>query len=366
MNLVAAMKVALTWCAIEAPQDLGELRDQWDELAVAAERPFEGPAWALAWWERLRPPGARLWIVAVLEGERLVGIAPMHAAGSALRQLGKGVAAVGPLAVSGREAEVARVAAEGLAAAHPASVSLELAASSPDWAGMLATSWPGGAREWATSSEALPRVDLGEGFEAWTRGKSGSFRRENKRKHKMLQEAGGSFRFATAETLADDVAAFMRLHRARLAGRGGSSLADASVDRMLVDVGVELMSSGRFRLLCMEIDGRIVAGQVLSAAGRELSAWNSGFDAAYADLSPSMQCLVRALEDGSARGERTMSLGPGGQDYKYRLASGEDRLVVHELLPHGVRYPLARARMVARQARARLREWRRSQQSARS
>lgn len=357
------MSVALSWRTVGAPEELGELRDQWDELAVAAELPFAAPAWALAWWQQLRPQGAELAIVAVLEGERLVGIAPMHRDGGALRPLGRGVAAAEPLAAAGRVEEVAAALAAGLAEAAPASVSLELAASSPDWTGMLSAAWPGGARAWEVSSEPLPRVDLGEGFEAWTKEKSGSFRRENKRKQKKLAEAGGTFRFASAESLDADVAEFMRLHRARLSGQGGSSLTDAGVDRMLVEAGSELLPGGRFRLLCMEVDGKTVAGQVLVAAGRELSAWNSGFDEAYSNLSPSMQCLVHALEDGSERGERTMSLGPGAQDYKYRLSSSEDRAVVWELLPRGSSYPLARARLAARQARARLGEWRRSRQS---
>lgn len=357
--------VALSWRAVATPQDLGVLREQWDELAVATEQPFAAPAWALAWWQELRPAGAELRVVAVLAGEQLVGIAPMYLDGGVLRPLGQGVAASVPLAVPGREAEVAPVLAEALAADAPSSVTLELAASATDWTTLLAAAWPGGAKAWEVSSEPLPRVDLGDGFEAWTKEKSGSFRRENKRKHKKLAEAGGSFRFASAESLAEDVASFMRLHRTRLAGQGGSSLTDEGVDRMLVAVGTELLPSARFRLLCMEVDGNTVAGQVLMAAGRELSAWNSGFDESYAKFSPSMQCLIHALEDASERGERTMSLGPGAQDYKYRLSSSEDSAAVHELLPRGGRYLLARARLGGKQARARLGEWRRARKTAR-
>ncbi|HYH54593.1 MAG TPA: GNAT family N-acetyltransferase [Solirubrobacterales bacterium] len=358
------MSIALSWRAVATPQELGELRRQWDELAVAVEQPFAAPAWALAWWEQLRPEGAELRIVAVHEGEQLVGIAPMHLTGGALRPLGKGVAAAEPIAAPGREAEVAPLLAAGLAAASPSSVWLETAASSPQWAGLLTASWPKGARSWEVSSEPLPRVDLGGGYEAWLKGKSGSFRRENKRKHKKLAEAGGEFRFADAETLADDVSAFMRLHRARLAGQGGSSLTDAGVDRMLVEVGGELLASGRFRLLCMEVEGQVVAGQVLLAAGRELSAWNSGFDEAYAKFSPSMQCLIHALKDGSERGESRMSLGPGAQDYKYRLSDSEDNAVTHALLPRGGGYPLARARLASTQLRKRLAQELRSRRAS--
>lgn len=348
------MSPALTSRTIDAPDALGELREQWDELAVAARQPFSAPAWALAWWNHMRPDGAQLAVVAVLDGERLVGIVPACSTGRSYLPLGKGVAPAEPLAAPGMEGEVAAVAAEALAAESPAQVTLELHASSPDWAAALAEAWPGRARSWTVAENPVPRVDLGEGYEAWMKSKSSSFRREAKRKRRKLDEAGGGFRFADEETLEADVAEFMRLHRLRLAGQGGSSLTDDGVERMLVEVGNELLPSGRFRLLCMEVDGKTVAGQLLMAAGTELSAWNSGFDEAYSKYSPSMSCLIEALAGGSERGERTMSLGPGAQDYKYRLSSEEDVAVTRTLIPSGARYPLARARLAGTQLRGTL------------
>ena len=195
----------------------------------------------------------------------------------------------------------------------------------------------------------FPASTSASGFEDWLEAKSPSFRREMKRKQRKLKEAGGSFRFATGESLERDIRTFMRLHRQRLAGKGGSSLTAAGVERMLIAVGKELLAHGRFRLLCIDLDGEAIAGQLLLAAGREVSAWNSGFDEAHAKLSPSMQCIVEALKDASERGERTMSLGPGGQDYKYRLSNGEDSLNAQVLVLPGATYPLARLRVAPMQ-----------------
>lgn len=120
---------------------------------------------------------------------------------------------------------------------------------------------------------------------------------------------------------------------------------------MLLEVASELLSRGRFRLLLLELDGTTIAAQLLLTAGLEVSAWNSGFDEAYSSHSPSMLCLVHALSDASERGERTMSLGPGGQDYKYRLSDSEDCLRWSVIAPRGASYPFVRLRLAPRRMR---------------
>lgn len=331
---------------------------QWDQLALQRRRPFAAPAWSLAWWEALRPPGAEMRVVLLADGEELAGVLPLFCVGRRYAPLGGGMAPVEPLAAPGREGEVAEAAVRALepASPRPARLELEARADSPDWAALLGGAWGGGRGpwRWRSSSAPVPCIDLGDGFDAWMAAKSSSFRREAKRKRRRLDDAGASLRFASEDSLERDVVAFMRLHRLRLAGQGGSSLKDRRVERMLTAVGRELLPAGRFRLLCIDIDGEPIAAQLLLAAGRELSAWNSGFDEAHARLSPSMQCILEALRDGSERGERTMSLGPGAQDYKYRLADREESLNTDVLVPHGRGYPLARARLAPRQARAAL------------
>ena len=342
----------------ESPDDLGGLWDEWDALAVQSERPFTAPAWVLSWWDHLRPGDAQLRLILVHEGDSLVGVVPLYCSKRSYVPLGGGIAPVEPLAKPGLERQVAEAATAALteASPRPATVEVEAHGSSPDWAGLLGEAWGGdrSAWRWTRLETPVPRVDLGEGFEDWLQAKSSSFRREMKRKQRRLQEAGGSFRFATAESLERDVQAFMRLHRHRLAGQGGTSLSADGVEGMLVSVGRRLLACGRFRLLSIDLDGTPISGQLLLAAGRELSAWNSGFDEAHAKLSPSMLCIVEALRDGSERGERTMSLGPGGQEYKYRLSNQEDSLSFNVLVPHGSTYPLARLGLIPRQVRARL------------
>lgn len=341
---------------VDSLDGLAPIRAEWDRLAVESGRPFAAPAWALSWWSHLRPEGARLHVLVVEGDDGLAGIVPLYRVGSAYRPIGAELAPVEPLSRAGLESQVAEAASELLAAAEPRAELIELVEheSGPAWAAMLSGAWPGsrGAWRWSESEAPAPRVEFGDGFDALMSEKSKSFRRDIRSSRRKLDEAGASFRLATDETIEADVGDFLRLHRMRLADRGGTNIpAGEGIERMLVGVGLDLLPSERFRLLCLDLDGEVIAADLLLAAGEELSAWNSGFDEAHRDFSPIMQCLVYALADAAERGERTMSLGPGSQDYKYRLSNAEDRLRSSVVVPRGGSYPLVRLRLAPRRAR---------------
>jgi CelD/BcsL family acetyltransferase involved in cellulose biosynthesis len=341
---------------VDSLDGLAPICAEWDELAVVSARPFSAPAWALSWWRHLRPEGAQLRVLVLESGDGLAGVVPMYASGGAYRPLGGELAPVEPVSRAGLEGQVIEAASEQLATAEPRARLVELGQhrSGVDWAEMLSRAWSDGrgAWRWLESEAPAPEVDFSDGFEAWMSGKSKSFRRDIRSSRRKLDEGGGTFRFATAETLESDVREFLRLHRMRLSDRGGTNIPEGEdVERMLVAVGQDLLPSERFRLLCLDLDGEVIAADLLLAAGTEVSAWNSGFDETYRDFSPIMQCLVYALVDAAERGERTMSLGPGGQSYKYRLSSSEDCLRSSLIVPRGPSYPLTRLRLLPRQAR---------------
>jgi CelD/BcsL family acetyltransferase involved in cellulose biosynthesis len=324
---------------------------EWDALAVDCDSPYAAPAWVRAWFEHLSPERSRPRVVFVSDGDRLVGVGPFCEAGGTCFPAGRGAGIAPPLAAAGMRDEVGAAIAAALAGqSPPARLELAYHRSDGDWAAAIGEAWPGRAA-WSRrdAEHVVPYVELGDSFEEWMKEKSASFRREARRKRKKLDEAGAAFRYSDAASLQGDVDEFMRLHRQRLAGQGGTGLTDSGVERMLVAVGRELLESGRMRLLCLEVGDTFVAGQLLLGAGVEQSAWNSGFDEEYSDLSPSMQCLIRALEDAEGTGARTMSLGPGSQAYKSRLADAEDALEIHLLVPRGPRYPLVRLGIGVRQ-----------------
>jgi hypothetical protein len=58
--------------------ELDPLEPEWDELAVANRLPLMSPACVMAWWRHLSPPSAEPRIVAVRDGDQLVGLAPFY------------------------------------------------------------------------------------------------------------------------------------------------------------------------------------------------------------------------------------------------------------------------------------------------
>lgn len=350
--------MALIASVIESLEALAVLRVEWDQLALAAKAPLSAPAWVLAFWAAMSPPGASMRVIVVRRGDELVGIFPLCTEGRICLPIGKGVGEASPLAHPGMEEEVAAAIAGAIATLDPRPTTIRLeqleGGGSLDWAGMLSQAWPDGRGVWTKtdSSVGVPEVHLGDGgLEEWLAGKSGSFRREMRRKQKRLDEAGASFRFATTDSLEQDVGEFLRLHRGRLSQQGGSSLDEDGVGPMLVAAGRELLPEDRFRLLIMEVGSEAVGAQLVLAAGEEAIAWNSGFDDAYAKLSPSMQCILHVLTDAAGKGQRSFSLGPGDQEYKTRFSDSGSELVSYTLVPKGRGYARARGRIAAAAAR---------------
>jgi CelD/BcsL family acetyltransferase involved in cellulose biosynthesis len=353
--------VPVTAEIVDDATDLEPLRERWDALAVAAGRPYCAPAWALAWWHNARPDGAALRVVAVRDDGEPIGIAPLWAdpgalGGARYRLLAGGLSApVGPLAVAGREPEVAAAVAGALAAAHPrpAAIAFEGQRAGPDWIAELAAGWPG-RRPWrhATPAVVSPTVDLSPAdYDAWLATKTSNFRQQARRFRRRLDKEGATFRVAEAGEVDRAVGAFVDLHGARWSERGGSNALVDGLAPMLLEVAGELAPLGRFRAVTIEIGGAVVSAQLFVAAGGEVSYWNGGFDERWERHKPAQQTLLFAIADAIERGDRRIDLGPGAQDYKRRLADGEDAVDTVTVVPRGAAYPLDRARLAPYQAR---------------
>ena len=338
----------------------GTWREEWDALAVGAGRPYCAPAWMLAWWRHACGEGPPLRAVVVLEGGRLLGIAPFWLDRRGMpparhRLLGDGLAApVEPLSAPGREREVADVVVSTLSRAVPAPVILrfEATAAGAGWAGLLVDGWS--RRPWVHSEypTQAPGVSLeGLDYDAWLATRSTNFRQQARRLRRRLEQAGAEFKIAGEHDLERQLSEFSRLHHARWDWRGGSDALDPGVERMLAEVGRELVRERRFRLVSIEIEGRVVSSHLSMAAGGQVSYWNGGFDQAWAPFQPSIQALLHTIRDATERGERHLDLGPGAQDYKRRMADGESVLAPITLVPRGRGYPVGRLGAVRYQPR---------------
>ena len=337
--------------------DLDDLAAQWDELAVSAGRPYCAPAWQLAWWRHVAPKGALLRAIAVRDGDALIGIAPMFVApdlaqGSAYRFLAAPHSSpVEPLARAGREADVAAVLGHRLPRLTPApdSVLFEGVPATSPWPSLVGGAWDArGVARIVERTLPAPAVDCAAAsYDEWLARRRGHFRKRLRSTRRRIEQRGGSFaRATTPEAARGALNAFADLHRARWEKKEMTIL-DERLERMLAAAADGLVADGRLRVWSLTEGDRVVAVELLLAAGDTVSSWQGAFDESWASEQPSFQTLVAALEDAFGSGAAVFDLGPGAQDFKYRLADRDEEVRWLALVPRGRGYALRRARRAA-------------------
>ncbi len=337
---------------------LERLESEWDELAVACALPLMTPGLMVSWWRYLAPAAAEPRTVAVREDGKLIGIAPFYVAPRKRQRIDYRLPGIelgtrlSPLAVPGREGDVARLVGETLLDARPRPdvLALEGHAVGSPWPLALRSNWPGAMRPIVRQYlvHGAPTISLREAsYEEWLAGKSSNFRSQMRRATRQLVAAGGLARISTRETLDSDIDAFVRLHSARWEGLGRSNIV-AIADRlpkMLRDLAATQIDSGRFRLWMLDVDGEAISAQLFLAAGGEVAYVNGGWDEQFARLKPAMLGILYAIEDAFARDENRIDLGGGEQPYKLRFADGNDPVAWTILMAPGRRLPLTVARL---------------------
>jgi CelD/BcsL family acetyltransferase involved in cellulose biosynthesis len=304
----------------------------WDGLATRAQRPYMTPAWNLAWWRHLRPRGAALRVVLIVDGDALIGVTPLYVAPMrrpvTYRMLGLPYdAPKQPLADPCDERLVAASTAGALVTADPPADALEVPALPTDggWRDLLRTSGRG-AHVYDAARHPIPIVPLsGSTFDAWFRAKSRNFRQQMRRAKRRLEEAGGRVgQAASAEEAASLIPSLIDLHQRRWRGRGGSTVVRPGLTEMLRAATSDLGVPERARIWFVEADGRIISAHLFVASGGRSSYWLGGFDDDWAGFHPAMLCLLAEVEHAFSSQQQLVDLGAGGHAYKQRLASDDE------------------------------------------
>ena len=315
----------------------------WDRLAVELRRPYSAPAWMLAWWRNVAPPGAALAVVVVHDGDDLVGVAPWYRVRTrtglvVLRLLGTGHR-VEPLAAPGRESEVAEAMVRALrASGRPAgALRLDRADAASPWPALIGRGWPGRSSVVRHDPVTAPTLTMdGRTYEEWLASRSSNFRSQRKRSRRKLDERGVAVRLVRADDDLDAaVDAFVRLHEARWSSRGEQSGLRAGIARMLREAAREMVADDRMRLWLLEAEGVPISAQLFVVAGGETAYWNGGFDPAWADLRPAFETLAYAVQHAFVHGDLRMDFGGGANPYKDRLADGDHPIGPALVLPGG-------------------------------
>ena len=226
-----------------------------------------------------------------------------------------------------------------------------------EWIDAIANSLPGGA-PWTHRDDVMPtpsvRVDP-EGYEAWFSKKSSNFRQQMRRARRQLDAAGATFRRSYAGDAERDLDTFARLHLDRWEDRGGSVALRPGVLPMLKLVAATEVASGRMRIFNIDKDGETISTQIFMCAGREYAYWLGGFDDRHAAQRPGLLAILAGIEDAHEGGFRRVDLGPGDDEYKYRLTDEEEDLVWMTYVARGGGFIARRARLTPHLARVALR-----------
>ena len=344
---------------IEDEAELAPYLEAWDALAVECRRPFCAPGWMLAWWQAARSGEARLRVIVVQDGDRVIGIGPFFAQvayGLAeIRLLSAGFAhRLEPLARPGEEERVAAALAAALKGLEPApaSVVFESVDAESQWPELLAAAWPGRSPRLRTDEVMeAPVIELNGSEEAWMERRTRNFRKLARRTGKRIEEVGVKSRIGSDRAA---VEALMHLHELRWQDRGGSGL-DAEVAVGVLAGAAERLGPERFEVVLLEGEDGPISAELMLRTGPEAVLWATGFDPEWSRFAPGLQVRVVTLRAAAEHGVELVDLGGGGDEYKVRMADSDMPIAWRTLFPRGARYPLIRLRLAPKHARLALR-----------
>ncbi len=359
---------------------LRALAPEWEALLVAARRPSLSltPEWLLAWWEVFGSDGRELLVMAVRDGDDLVGLAPLQRTAHRyfnaipLRRvafLGTGEPEaeevcseyLDVVAAPGREREVAAAVWAGLRECEWDEVVL---ADVPSGSAALAAlcergTEAGHAAETVAMAEAT-YVPLAGGWEGVLARLGGGTRYR-------IRKALGDFEAHGRLTRPDGGDAFLAgldrlatLHAARWAARGKpGAFATERFRAFHRRFAAAALPRGWVRLLFLEWDGEPVAGHYLFEYGRRVWFYQAGIRPfAIAGTGPGMLLHALAIREAAGRGLAEYDFLKGTAGHKRQWSRTTRRVVtarwarpgLRERLLAGTRWTAAAARQVRRLA----------------
>jgi CelD/BcsL family acetyltransferase involved in cellulose biosynthesis len=317
---------------------LERLVDDWQELFDADDRatPFAAPGWIMPWW-RDYGRTARPLTIKVLEGRRLVGLAPL-----AVRRQGPFRVLFGAGAGVGNYWDV--LSAEPEREEVTRRVAAHVGAQCARWDAFLLDRCEAGSRlPAALEGEGLPMrrrpptafalLTLPATFDAYVKTLSPKMRHEMRRAARQLD--GGQFATREAREPAEIADALVHWHRLRIRWwqeRGRDMHADHArpgFGRFAAEVMQEFVPRGLGRVVELwHADARVGVHLYLVGDGT-LYGWLTSFDSALLHRSPGPGTLekVAAIRFCIETGRR-LDFMIGQESYKYRFGA------VDRWLPH--------------------------------
>lgn len=310
---------------IEAPADLDEARGDWLRLADVAGNPFATWEWASTWWRHFGDGRDLLLRIARRPGGEPAALLPLYLSGSiparTVRFIGHGPAdQLGPVCAP----EAIPLAARAIRQSLEEGIGR--------WQVMLAERLPGDSGLGAllggrvVRTEPSPVLVHDGDFESFLAARSRNFRDQVRRRERRLRrEHELQFRLTTDHsTLDDDFATLVRLHDARW-DEGSRAFAPPR-DRFHLDFARAALDRGWLRLWTLELDGRAAAAWLGYRIGGAEWYYQAGRDPALEREAVGFVLMAHTVRAALDDGIHTYRLLLGGESYKDRFATGDNRL----------------------------------------
>lgn len=319
-----------------------EWRDVWrrDEAAT----PFESPEWLLPWTRHLWG-GGDLRVLAVRDGQELVGLAPLFRWGlggrtplARLSFLGAGVTDhLGMVAIPGRAVDAARGVLERLAETRSEWHVCDLDELRPGSALLRADPPPELVVQHAPCG-VCPVLALPRSMDELRGTLSPKFRKNLRQAQTRLQRMGAEFRTVVAGEVKPAMRALFRLHAARWQERGERGmLAGDVLQQFHLEASERLARANLLRLNIVRLGESIFAAQYNLWRNGRLYYYLSGFDPAQARFSPGAALLSWSIEAAIAEGGVEVDFLRHREEYKYQWGA-RDRVNRKLLISHTAAY----------------------------
>jgi CelD/BcsL family acetyltransferase involved in cellulose biosynthesis len=312
---------------ITTTAQLQALTGEWSELWARCPEatPFQTPEWLLPWWRRLGR--GQLSTLALRDGERLVGLAPLFRTG----YYGLPLRRVCFLGTGNTDYLGALFEPEAECRASDALWNhLRLCGKSwdlCDFQQLRARPEPslagGASREsgWLRSlmaQEECPHLALPPSIEEWRRGLSSKLRSNLRYYGRRLERKGAAIEAVTEASLAESLDALFRLHEARWRKRGLPGVfASHRVRAFHREVSLAFLHRGWLRLYALRLRGEIRAVLYCFAARGRTLYYAGGFDPEVGRLSPGTVLTGHAIAEAIREGCSEFDFLRGNEAYKY-------------------------------------------------
>ena len=317
---------------LEPAEALERHADAWRDFAESQGNAFVTPEWFAAWHREFGGQSvARVVVVRDRQGG-VLGLLPVALSRRGVVRTARIAGSrygdwMHPVSAPGSETAVATAAVKALGRADTRWGALVLENVDADAPWTHAPFEDGRGRRLSRRPRpptVLPYAPLeGMTYGEFLQGRSSSFRKQLLRFDRRLERTARIELRQTEsrERLDEDLDTLFRLHYARWAEQGGSSLEAAGARALHDDFARSAFERGWLRLLTMEADGEPIAAFYGWLIGGRYAFYQAGFDPDWGKLSVGLVLHGRVIERAIAEGASEYNMLLGAEPYKLRFCA---------------------------------------------